>query len=316
MRALWRRATGSFWIRLAISLGLLAAVLTQIDVPGAVERLADGRWWLFIAATGCLLTAFVVGALRWHLFLGAAQVEGPWRGTLEAYFAGVFTSNVLPTSFGGDVVRAWIAGGPGRRSRAGATVVVDRVTVLACALALAWLAVLSGPPASLIAALAAATGVFAFVIAAPVLATFAGKRFRHRLPSGVTAVGREAALAGRAALSGRRLLVATTVLGLVYEALTIVELWLAAKSVDVDLSLAIAAITLPPMLLLSALPISIGGLGVREVSYVALLAPVGIDATEATLVSLLAGLAFALASLPGAFVLLRRSRPRARDLEA
>jgi len=42
---------------------------------------------------------------------------------------------------------------------------------------------------------------------------------------------------------------------------------------------------------------------------VALLAPVGIDATDATLASLIGQTAFILATLPGAFVPLRRQDP-------
>ena len=116
-------------------------------------------------------------------------------------------------------------------------------------------------------------------------------------------------MAARSSLSGRRLLSRTTALGLTYEALAVLALWLAARSVDVPLSLWAMAAILPPILLLSAIPISIGGFGVREVSFVALLAPVGINATDATLAALLGQAAFVLATLPGAFVLLRRRDP-------
>jgi uncharacterized membrane protein YbhN (UPF0104 family) len=313
MREAWRRITGSFWIRLGVSVGLLAVVLVQIDLAEAAERLADGRWWLFVTATALFVVAFVVGAVRWHLFLVAAAVPASARRTGEAYFAGVFANSALPTNVGGDVVRALLAGAPGTRSRAAATVVVDRVTVLGCALVVGWAAALATmPPGALFVALGAATGFYAFVVAVPLVAAAAGKRFRHRLPVRLAAVGGEGLRAARAALSGRRLAISTTCLGLAYEALTVLALWLAARSVDVDVSFSAMAVILPPMLLLAALPISIGGFGVREISYVALLDPFGVSATEATLVSLLGQAAFMLATLPGAVVLLRRRTGHAR----
>lgn len=313
MREAWQRVTGSFWIRLAVSAGLLAAVLVRIDLPEAAERLADGRWWLFVAATGLFLVAFVVGAVRWHLFLVAAAVPASARSTGEAYFAGVFANSVLPTNVGGDVVRAVLAGAPGTRSRAAATVIVDRVTVLGCALVLGWaVAIATMPPRALFVALAASAGFYAALIAVPIVGGVAGKRVRHRLPARLQAVGEEGIRAARACLSTRRTWISTTALGLAYEGLTVVALWLAARSVDVDVSVSAMAVILPPMLLLAALPISIGGFGVREISYVALLDPFGVSATEATLVSLLGQFAFMLATLPGAIVLLRRRAGHAR----
>jgi hypothetical protein len=52
------------------------------------------------------------------------------------------------------------------------------------------------------------------------------------------------------------------------------------------------------------LPISVGGFGVREGSFVALLAEAGVSSSDATLLSLLSAAAMALASLPGGLVLL------------
>jgi hypothetical protein len=53
------------------------------------------------------------------------------------------------------------------------------------------------------------------------------------------------------------------------------------------------------------IPISIGGFGVREGSYVVLLAGASIAATDATLISVLSVATLFLASLPGAFMLAR-----------
>ena len=98
-------------------------------------------------------------------------------------------------------------------------------------------------------------------------------------------------------------------LGLVYEVLTVLSAWLVARSIDVDVSFWLLAVIAPPVLILSALPISIGGLGVREAAYVGLLGQVGVDVTDAALLSLLTGAALLLASLPGAIGLaLRGSR--------
>ena len=65
------------------------------------------------------------------------------------------------------------------------------------------------------------------------------------------------------------------------------------------------AVVLAPVLIVSVLPISIGGFGVREGSYVVLLSYAGVNSTDAALLSLLTAAAFAIASLPGGLALIR-----------
>ena len=61
---------------------------------------------------------------------------------------------------------------------------------------------------------------------------------------------------------------------------------------------------MPLVLIATAPPISVGGFGVREGSFVALLADAGVSAADATLLSLLSAAVMVLASLPGGLALL------------
>ena len=307
-----QRAARSWWLRLAVSAGLLAAVLTQVDVHTAFRRLREGHWGLFAAGCGVYLAAFVLGAIRWHSFLEAAGLRRGWRTTLDAYFAGMFAMNLLPSTFGGDAVRAWLGGGPGARVKGLSTVLVDRGSILGCAFLVGWAAAIADAgsvPLSLVITLAVAFAVYLAGVAAVAGAAFAAARFRHRIPRRLVALGHDVLPTARAALSSGKVVAWTTALGVAYELLTIGAFWLVARAVDIHISLLVLAVVLPAVLVLSAFPISIGGLGVREGSFVALLHPVGVGATSATLASLLAATAFAVATLPGALVLLRRPSP-------
>ena len=75
-----------------------------------------------------MLVALLLAAYRWHLFLGAAGVGRTLPEATRAYLIGAFTTNFLPSQFGGDVTRAWIAARAGTRIRVAATVLVDRAT--------------------------------------------------------------------------------------------------------------------------------------------------------------------------------------------
>ncbi len=305
-----RRAARSIWVRGLVSLGLLVLVLSQLDLAQLRETLDDGRWELFAAAVLVLGLAFAIGAVRWRAFLLASGIPVSVAEAERAYFAGVFATSFLPGSVGGDVARVLLVGGPGTRSRSAATVYFDRLTLLAAAAVLGWIAVYPAhPPPSLVAALGVATAAIAAVIGLTALAGAGAARIARHVPSSLRAIGRDAIAALRWSSAPRLLLGPTLGLGLVYEVLTVLSAWLVARSIDVDVSFWLLAVVAPPVLILSAVPISIGGLGVREAAYVALLGRVGVDVTDATLLSLLTGAALLLASLPGAIgLVLRGSR--------
>jgi len=304
-----RRLAAFPWTRALVTVGLLALVVSQIHLGKAGNRLAHGHWGLFAAATGVVLVALVLASVRWHLFLRAGSIERSRTEVTRAYMIGAFTNNFLPSQIGGDVTRAWIVGGPGARSRALATVVVDRATLLGCLIVLGWVVYAADPapvPHALVGALAAASAALALAGIIAVALALGGSRVRHRLPERVQGPAGDIGDAVRGCIDAP-LLVQTTLLGLVYQALILLAVWLLARSIDVDVAFSVLVVTLPLVLILTTLPVSIGGFGLRESGFVVLLGRAGVPATDATLLSLLIAAAFALATLPGGVLLLLSS---------
>ena len=303
-----RRVAGSFWARALVSAGLLAIVATQIDFHTVGRRLSGGSWGWFAAAVAALFGSFVIAAVRWYLLLRSAEVGTTPRAALRAYLVGTFTSNFLPSQVGGDVTRAWIAGRPGTRVRSATTVVIDRATALVCLLIVAWLAFASDPgpvPGTLVAALAAAAAAVVAVAFLIALAVRGRARLARWVPVRLQAWSLDARAAARACFRSG-VLWRTALLGLSFGALTTLTVWFLAQSISLDASFSLIAVTLPPVLIVSTLPISIAGFGVREGSYALLLGHAGVSTSDATLLSVLSGVAFALASLPGGLALLWR----------
>jgi uncharacterized membrane protein YbhN (UPF0104 family) len=92
-----------------------------------------------------------------------------------------------------------------------------------------------------------------------------------------------------------RTIVLVLVLGFAYQVLTVLVLTMVGRTVGVELSFALAAVSTAIVLVAMLVPISIGGLGVREGGYVLLLGKAGIDAADATSLSLLSVVAIILA---------------------
>jgi glycosyltransferase 2 family protein len=312
-RSALRRVLGSYAFRIAVSLVLLVAVLSRVDLRMILNQLGDGRPELFLLAVAAIMCAVVIGGVRWHAFLAVVSVAVSYRDAVKAFFAGAFATNFLPASVGGDLVRGWVAAKPGSRARAFASVVVDRASVLGCAFVLAWIAALLADdvPATSIRILGVTTIVFAVVAALLVLVVLLGTSrasLRRFVPDRLVPVTRDFGHGLRTSLDHPRVFVSTTLTGVAYQVMIVTGTWLLAMSVDVELAFSAVAIVLPSVLILAAMPISIGGLGVRELAFVTLLVPYGVSTTDATLVSLLAGAAYVLATAPGALMLLAGRR--------
>jgi hypothetical protein len=82
-----------------------------------------------------------------------------------------------------------------------------------------------------------------------------------------------------------------------------VVFWLLARGQDLPILVVDAAAVVPLMLLVSMIPVAIGGWGVREGFLVALLRAAGIGPESALLLSVSFGTVSFLASLPGVVLL-------------
>src|SRR5205085_2875120 len=119
--------------RLLGSLTLLAVLAWRLDwgrLASAFARLDVGLW--LAALLVYLLTQFV-SAVRWQALARLVGFDGGWGRYLAYYYVGMLFNLVLPTSVGGDVVRAWYlarqpGAGPaaGRRTAALLSVLADR----------------------------------------------------------------------------------------------------------------------------------------------------------------------------------------------
>lgn len=290
---------------MALSLSLMAVVALQLDLAAAARQLSRCNVGWLALAVAALLLAFAVGAERWHRLLRAADVTCTLAATFRIYVIGAFATNFLPTGFGGDAVRMWLAGKPGRRGMAAGTVIVDRMTLLLSAIVVAWLAFASDygvVPGALRTVLLVVTLVGAGVLA---IALF-GARMLSRLTGRPPQFALDVRAATIACFRGWPLIGTTFVLGLLYEALTFVSVWFVANSLAIDAPFAVIAAVVPAVLILTALPISIAGYGVREGSYVVLLHQAGISTTNAALLSLLATAVYAVSTLPGAVAMIHR----------
>jgi len=98
--------------------------------------------------------------------------------------------------------------------------------------------------------------------------------------------------------------------------LTATAAWCVARSVNADLSLANALFLVLPVVLISVIPISIAGWGVREGAMVAAFAYAGLPQSDGLLVSFLLGISYLVVGVLGGLVWVFKSEPPAQEAVA
>jgi glycosyltransferase 2 family protein len=88
-----------------LAVGLLIVLLKEEGWNEIVEafkriKMADLLWVAFLFLISRIATVW-----RWHVLLRSGGVDIRFRDSLELTFTGLFASNFLPTTVGGDVVR-------------------------------------------------------------------------------------------------------------------------------------------------------------------------------------------------------------------
>jgi uncharacterized membrane protein YbhN (UPF0104 family) len=292
-------------LRGLVSLTLLTGLAWRTEWGPITRAFADLRPELWLAAVGLYLAAQLASALRWQ-WLARPLGFRHSLGQLTAFsFIGMYFNLVLPTSVGGDVVRAWyLDGGSHRRLLAFLSVFVDRLSGLLVLLALACAAVVVCPialPAWVAASVWGTAGGALFGLGAlPALARWTGRFDRaRRLVDGV-----------RLYLRHGRLLLATTGLSLLVQAANVVLVWLVGQAIDAPVPASYYWVLVPMVTLLTLLPVSLNGMGVREGGMVLFLTPLGVPAGTALSLAVLWFSVFAAASLCGGGVYLCGRFPR------
>ncbi len=267
----------------------MALVLRQVqwgEVAAAVREMQLGRlglaWLLY-------LLGFVVRAVRWQVLLDALGIRRPLHELTLWYLVGGFFNVILPTGFGGDAVRVVeLAQDAARTGAALNSVVVDRYLGLMVLLALGLGAGLlrpdlaAGPVFWLMALLFAGGILGAWLLSRP---WWQRRAADTGLPGRLIAASKLPAIAGGLGQYGRAALLRGLAASLVFNLLQIG--WNAAIATGLGLHLPAALyFVFVPLTSVALLLPAFGGLGVRELTYVTLLAASGVAQPQALALSL------------------------------
>jgi len=315
-----RRARGRRWWLMGakgvVSALLLGLLFRRADLGRMLGALAGARVEFVLLALALYIGGQLLSALRWKVLAAPLGFSIAYGRFVGLYFLGMFFNFFLPTVIGGDAVKAYYLARETRDAvRALASVFMDRNTGLGALL--------------LVALVAAALGRLEFAdrpLVIPLLggtllylllnfALFADAPYRGlkrlfsaaRARSLVTLADRahEAFDAYRSAPSALGKAVG---LSLLFHLMLIGLNYANARALGLTLGVLPFCVFIPIISLLSMLPITMYGLGVREYAFVLFFSSLGVTREASLLLALLWFLVTVLASLPGAVIYITYGR--------
>jgi hypothetical protein len=99
------RPSRARWLGTLLALALLIYLLGQQGWQSVFQAVRQIAWWRFILCLGLMMISRLAVIGRWHVLLRSGGVSISIQDSTRLTFAGLFASNFLPTTIGGDVVR-------------------------------------------------------------------------------------------------------------------------------------------------------------------------------------------------------------------
>lgn len=286
------------WITLQaiVTVVLLSVLFRSLDLAAFRGLFAQVPASFYALSLAVVLGGQVVYAWRWRLLLTAAGIAVPFTTVLRQYFIGTFVNNFLPSTVGGDVAKVYYLGRDHGYRVVTASVAMDRLLGIGLLALLASVALLASPLQSsvLTTAQVVSAGIAVLAIALLILTSMG----TGGLPARVAPFG-EWAVKAAERLQRLRMdmavpltqprIVAQAGLVVVGYALAIAAIYVRFAALQgaptppfVDMLAVVTATTV-----LSNIPISLNGLGLREHLHVSLMAPLGVSREIAVAISLL-----------------------------
>lgn len=288
-------------IKVGLSIAIIGYILSKFDLLAVWDIILGANFGLIVAALLVQMLSQAVAAYRWLLIMAMLKFKHHFSFYLRSYFKGSLFNQVLPTSIGGDAFRiAEVSAHGGLVSEAFYGVFIDRVVGLVGLLLLNLLAnsiqsdlmpheVFMAINIILILAL---FGLFVLMaihkfsvfnqykITRPFYQLSERFRFIYKTPKRISQqLG----------------------LSILIHLLSMIAIFGIGHSVGINEPLVNYLVIIPPAILLTILPISFAGWGVREGALVVLFMMIGIEETQVIAMSLIYGILLIISALPGMY---------------
>jgi uncharacterized protein (TIRG00374 family) len=297
-------------IKISVTALLFVLIFRKIDFHQFGATLRNARLDILALAFFVLWIGHYICIYRWRMLMRPLMPVLSIAQLFGIYCIGLFFNLTFPTVVGGDVVKMYYAAKPSK-SYAGsfASTFLDRDAGMLAMMIIACYAILVHPvhvprvPVSLIIW----SGFIAFVavnigIFSPyfhrVLTGLLTRLHLAKIATKVDTISNAFQVMGK----HKSTLVLSLLISFINQLLVIAVTWILALGLRIQVSWGYCLIFIPVVTLISMIPVSLNGMGLREYAFMSLFGAVGIPAASCIALGLLSSLFIILSSLPGGIV--------------
>ena len=299
----------SFFLRVAASIGLVAIMVTRLDTANMLRFVRRADVGLVALTLLAVLADRTLMAVRWMKLVEALGVHAARSKLFKIFFLSTFFGSFLPSGVGGEAVRAIsFSRLTSKGIESVASIALDRLIGLLSMLLTGLLSLgvfyqVYPHPALLYVVLA--SSFLLLIVLGSALARPVHAKLLERFGSGA---GRFAGWLRKGVEAMTRYREKPGVLGLVLlmsigvQLLRVLQAYLLSEAMDLETPAVYFLCFVPPILVITMLPISVGGWGTANLAYVALFSQVGMDPDGAFVLSVLILGLGVVGNLPGGLI--------------
>jgi uncharacterized protein (TIRG00374 family) len=275
---------------------LLTFLFKQVDAKSLLGIIKNANAGLLSLAFIIFFFNYIFCFLRWEMLLKTIKIHLSVKRVLISFAGGVFFSLFLPSTIGGDLVRSMdLAAHTNRPREVVATVFLDRLSGYVGLVTLALLALLFGwklviEDKSVLISLITIIGLLTAILAV-LFNKFLYSKINNLLSSPTAGRIRKAIRNLHHEIHifrwHKRIILNNIILSVFVQGITPLVFYIVALSLGIKINIVYFFIFLPLIGAISLLPISIGGLGLRDATTIFFFAKVGVSKDFAFAMSLL-----------------------------
>jgi uncharacterized protein (TIRG00374 family) len=278
-------------LKLVIAITLISVIVSRVNLDDVWSAFARADKWLIMGAFLLYFIGLCVIASRWKLLLSVQGVTASLFTLVKSMIVAVFFNNFLPSTVGGDAMRAydtWKMGGG--KTQSVSIVLIDRLLGIFTLFIFALLALLSTsievsfiPDVKLwilLAVVAGFAGIFILFFKAGVISQYLHQHDQSRPNMVIRFL--EKIFDVFAVYNGKPgVLFAALMLSVLLQLNVIFHYYLLALSLGIDVPLQSMFIIIPVAIVVMMIPVSINAIGIRAAIFVTMFGLYGVSNADA-----------------------------------
>jgi glycosyltransferase 2 family protein len=317
-----KKTNNSLPVRLTLSLILIVLISTTIEFNNLADLLLSMDVSFFVLALFLAGLEKALLAYKWNVLLAAKKISLPFLKILKTCYLSSFIGTFLPSSLGVDLVRIYSL--YRHNSKVGesiSSVFVDRIIALFALFTVVLTSALLFPRVISNSSILSSTVImlicltlFVVILLNRSLIRMAGVTLNIITPERSRTNLRETYNAFSEYTKSKVALFYVLMLSFVFQITRILIVYFVYRSIGEATHIIYFFIFVPVVTVLTMLPISVSGIGIREGAFVYLFSQVGMPVPQAFAVSILVYALTLIATIPGGIIYLLEGFPRRQSV--